>query len=181
MSCSNRLRWTSGVAVALCALSACADVVAPPNLPPPVAGLAHPAVVRARIPVIFDANPTRIAVVKDRPDLSARVQQFKFAVADGSPAVYQASPQWSHTFAQPGNYDVAMAVWDDRGGTSDVQSRLLVVADLAEGCTGTVDAACDSGLCATGACVRIACAGAVACDIVGGGASCTAGQCLKSK
>lgn len=170
-----------GFVAALFVLVACQDAVPPVKLPAPVAGLAHPAVVRAGVPVIFDANPTRIAVVKDRPDLSARVRQFKFAAADGSPASWQASPQWTHTFAQPGSYDVAMTVWDDQGGTSDAQSHLLVVADLSDACTGTADAACDSGLCATGVCVRVACAGTPACDILGGGAQCAAGQCLKSK
>jgi len=160
--------------------TSCADAPAPLVLPPPVAGLAHPAVVRAGIPVVFDAGPTRVAVVKNRPDLSATLRSLRFAAADGSAAVDQAQLQWSHTFAQPGTYDVSLAVWDDRGATSTARSQVLVVADLAAACTGTSDAACDTGLCTAGACVKVACAGPVACEIVGAGAACTAGQCVKA-
>ncbi|MBM4344885.1 MAG: PKD domain-containing protein [Deltaproteobacteria bacterium] len=165
--------WLAGAILTM----GCAETVDPVKLPPPVAGLAHPAVARAGVPVVFDANPTRVAVVKDRPDLSARISNFRFATADGSPYTDQAGAQWSHTFAQPGTYDVTLRVWDDKGGTSAAESRLLVVADLADTCTSTASAACDSGVCGGGVCTKVACAGDVACDILANKARCVAGQC----
>lgn len=159
------------------AATGCAASVEPLKLPAPVAGLAHPAIVRTGIAVIFDANPTRIAVVKDRPDLSARVQKFRFAVADGSAYVDQVAPQWGHAFAQAGTYDVSLQVWDDQGGTSVAHSQLLVVSDLAASCTGTVAPQCDTGACSAGSCAKVGCAGAVACTILGPAAKCIAGQC----
>ncbi len=165
------------LAAFLACAAACEDAAEPIKLPAPVAGLAHPAVVRAGIPVVFDANPTRVAIVKDRPDLSARISKFRFSTADGSPYTDQAGAQWSHTFAQAGGYDVALQVWDDRGGTSTASSRLLVVADLADTCTATDSTACDSGVCTGGACTKVACAGDVACEILANKARCVAGQC----
>ncbi len=172
-----RAYWAQVLVLAAVGLAACEDATEPVKLPPPVAGLAHPAVVRAGLPVVFDANPTRVAVVKDRPDLSARLSKYRFSTADGSPYVDQANAQWSHTFAQPGSYDVGLQVWDDRGGTSAATSRLLVVADLADTCTATDSAACDSGVCAAGACTKVACAADVACEILANKARCVAGQC----
>lgn len=167
------------LALATAALPACQTEKVAPKLPPPVAGLAHPAMARAGQPVLFDANPTRVAVVTGKPEWSARIQRFRFAVADGSAAVDTAAPQWSHAFGQPGSYDVSLHVWDDHGGDSEVMSRVLVVADMADSCTGTTDATCDTGLCGSGACLQIACAADVACDIAGATAKCNQGKCIK--
>lgn len=160
-------------------VSGCNDAAPDPQLPPPVAALSHPAVVRQGQPVTFSAAQSAVAVVKDRPDLSARLVRFRFQAADGSAAVESASPQWQHTFAQPGLYGVSVQIEDDRGQQSAVQSSLQVVVDLAQFCTGTADPGCPSGLCDQGVCAVAACAGATACPaaLFGAAAECKSGYC----
>lgn len=177
--------WTKATLTACgaLALAGCADTELAAALPPPVAALSHPAIVRLGQPVTFSAANSAVATVVGRPDQSARLVKFRFQVADGSPAAETAAAQWQHTFSQPGSYAVSVEVHDDRGQASAVQSSLQVVVDLAQVCSGTADPGCPSGLCDQGVCTTAACAGPSACPMALFGAApvCTDELCHKAK
>lgn len=161
----------------------CQDEIPAKALPPPVAGLAHPAVARAGQTIVISAASTAVAQVTNRPDLSARIARFRFEVSDGTPLADTSAPEWTHAFAAPGSYDISVQVADDHGGVSTARSHIQVVLDMAAACTGTTDASCDSGLCGGEACLAVACAGKAACPEtwLGPGADCQEGRCVHAK
>ncbi len=180
--------WRSASAVVVAVLVtlglvACQDPGLTVELPAPVAGLAHPQTVRVGQTLVMSAAPTAVALVTDRPDLSARIARYRFEVSDGSPVYETGAPEWTHTFAQPGSYDILLAVQDDHGQGSTVRSHVDVVADMAAACTGTSDTGCESGLCGGEACLTVACAGAAACPAswLGPAAACTNKRCQRGK
>lgn len=165
----------------LVALAACTSDSGTPALPPPVAGLAHPQVVRLGSAAQLSGASSAVATISGRPDLSARLVRYRFEVADGSETSDRGTAEWSHTFARTGSFALALTVEDDRGQRSSVQSRIQVVADLADSCTGTVDLGCPSGLCGAGTCTVVACAGDAACPKAwfGDTATCRDGLCSR--
>jgi hypothetical protein len=165
----------------LATLAGCTDEAGPPALPPPVAGLSHPQVVRLGSPAALSGASSAVATISGRPDLSARLVRYRFEVADGSEVADRGTADWNHVFDRTGSFALALTVEDDRGQRSTVQSRIQVVADLADACTGTVDLGCPSGLCGNGTCTVVACAGDAACPKAwfGDQALCRDGLCRR--
>ncbi len=176
--------WRSAGILAIAAsLIACQDSELVVELPAPVAGLAHPQTVRVGQTLVMSAAPTAVALVANRPDLSARIARYRFEVSDGTPVYETGAPEWTHVFDSPGSYDILLAVQDDHGKTSQVQSHVDVVADMAAVCTGTTDNGCESGLCGGEACLTVACAGSAACPAswLGPAAACTDNRCRRTQ
>ncbi len=149
------------------------------TLPPPVAGLWHPAAVRVGQQVVFDASTTAAASApaSDPGAPGARVTGFRFEIAT-FPAIDQALPTLAWTFGAAGHYALRLVVTDDLGRQSSADSAIDVVPDLADACTGTTAPACASGACASGQCANFACAGDPACPALGGQSlTCDRGVC----
>ena len=149
------------------------------DMPPPIAGLWHPAAVRPGQEVVLDASTTAIrqAPLGDPGIAGNRIVLFRFEIATFA-AVERPVPSLAWTFADPGHYALRLVVTDDLGRQAAVDSAIDVVADLADACTGAVADACESGACAAGQCATFACAGNPACPALGGGVlTCNRGFC----
>lgn len=167
---------------AFCALVLLASACSQPTtalMPPPLAGLWHPAAVRPGQSVVLDASTTAIgAPPADDPGIGgSRVTSYHFEIAT-FPAVDSAYPSLAWSFPDPGHYALRLVVTDDLGRQSSVDSSIDVVTDLADACTGTIADGCASGACAAGQCATFACAGDQACPVVNGRALvCDASVC----
>jgi hypothetical protein len=166
---------TSPVIVALLAAS-CSGESEGPALPPPVAALSHPEVVRVGAVALFDARGT--AVAKGQPGQpGAIISRFRFQVADGTAAVEGNLPEYSRVFAEAGSFAVAVTATDDRGFASTATSVIHVVASYAPYCEAGGALLCPSQTCAGDACAVLACAGTPACP-PGKGLTCKGGLCV---
>lgn len=170
--------WQTFLLLSLTA-SGCAKTLPTSDMPPPIAGLWHPAAVRPGQEVVLDASTTAIrqAPLGDPGIGGNRIVLFRFEIAT-FPGVERYVPSLPWTFTQPGHYALRLTVTDDLGRQGSVDSAIDVVADLAEACTGTVADVCPSGACAGGQCAAFACAGDPACPTLAGHAlSCNRGVC----
>lgn len=151
-----------------------------PAIPPPLAGMQHAEVVRVGVPVAFDAQPSRSGVLISKEGViveQAAIVKYRFLAADGSASEEVATPNWSHTFSDPGSYAVSLTIEDDLGRESTIRSQISVTADYTGTCTADDAVDCESGRCVGDVCSRVACADQAVCP---GGTTCAEGFCWVS-
>ena len=83
-----------------------------PNNPPLAALTATPGSGTAPLAVNFDASGSR------DPDAGDAIASYIFEFGDGSPAVSQATPSVSHTYATAGDYKASVTATDTHGASS---------------------------------------------------------------
>lgn len=165
--------WTL---LAFCAI-ACSHTAAV-DLPPPVPGLMLPSLAAVGQTVQLSATTTAIAAASNGQ--TAVITRFRFAVADGTPAVELAEAATSHVFTQPGHYAVELTVFDNQARSASVQASIEIVNEFETLCLPDASTGCDGAPCLAGACAVLACAGDAACPtaITGAATHCWQGNCV---
>ncbi|KTG10004.1 hypothetical protein AUR64_10390 [Haloprofundus marisrubri] len=78
-----------------------------------------------------------IAFQNDTNDLDGRVDSYEWNFGDGSPN--ESGPTVSHTYDDPGKYDVTLTITDDQGATDTITKRVSVSGVVYEGDAEAVD------------------------------------------
>lgn len=110
------MRLTARVLLVLMLAFAGCDGVGEVNEPPSVGFDFSPQTPSAGTEVTFTAEATD-------PDPNGTVESFDWKFGDGGTA---SGPTTTHTYEEPGSYEVTVTVTDNRGATDDAQKTVEV-------------------------------------------------------